>query len=299
MDVSLYLYKLPYDVGPYQRDQASLVLVSKSLQDARNALAAGNQAAAATVERLEPVKINLEKLLAIRDNLTAQQQDLTYYEYNDEFSKLLLPFGSSSGSAGDAFLSMRFIPVQGRTFEMQETEVTRGQWKAVVGHYPENLPIETSYSSVNYVAPRDTNCFAMITVFDDNHPVTCVSWRQANDFARRLTDKRDGYVYRLPSETEWVDAAGTIDGATYGHCSASTTQTVGALRVHNGLYDMVGNVWEFTSTEDYIIDRGDRIMRGSCWGSSAQGCRSAARNAVYDWGRNVHSGFRLLRTPSP
>jgi formylglycine-generating enzyme required for sulfatase activity len=63
---------------------------------------------------------------------------------------------------------------------MQETEVTRGQWKFVKGRYPEHLPGWND----SYLKKK--------TVFEDNHPVSCVSWSDANDFARKMNDKRDG-----------------------------------------------------------------------------------------------------------
>lgn len=181
---------------------------------------------------------------------------------------------------------MRFITVQGRSFAMQETETTRAQWKAVMGKYPEELP--GWYDC--YLKER--------TVFDAFHPVTCVSGNDANDFARKMNDKHDGYNYRLPTEEEWNYAAGNIEGPTFGWCDTGWTKPVGKLKANNGLYDMVGNVWEWTSTPYdssgyYLVIRGDRF------GNYYPNCRSAARSHNEPDYRSTGLGFRLVRTSSP
>lgn len=99
LDVSVYLYKLPFDVGPYQRDAQGVALVTKALKDANDSVAGGNQNAVSTVQRLTPIKLNLEKILAVQDKLQANQNGLTYYEYHDEFSKLLAPFSEGAGGS--------------------------------------------------------------------------------------------------------------------------------------------------------------------------------------------------------
>lgn len=272
LQLSVYLERLPYPVDPYQRNEAGLSLVTKALEDAQQAVAAGNQSAQAAVDRLGPIKLNLEKIQSISDHLKATQQDLTYYEYQDEFSELLVPFGGSGGSGGP-IAGMRFIPVQGRNFAMQETEVTRGQYYEVMKRYPEKC-------SDSVVEQND-------------HPVSCVSWGDANDFASSYTSKQgDGYTYRLPTEEEWFHAAGDIEGSTYGWCDTNSTHRVGTLTAHNGLYDMVGNVWEWTATSTGSY----RVFRGGGWYRDALNCGSAGRSS---WGPDIRLsflGFRLLRT---
>lgn len=109
LELPIYLSRLPYEVGKYQRtgevktdeDEqikagGGLGLVTKALKDAKQAVADGNQNASVIVAELSPIKLNLEKILKLRDNLALTQKDLTYYQYQDEFKKFTLPFSSTS-----------------------------------------------------------------------------------------------------------------------------------------------------------------------------------------------------------
>ena len=65
-------------------------------------------------------------------------------------------------------------------FYMQTTEVTQGQWKAVMGDNPSGFK----------------KC-------GDNCPVEKVSWDEVQDFIQKLNQKEGGNMYRLPTEAEW------------------------------------------------------------------------------------------------
>ncbi len=184
---------------------------------------------------------------------------------------------------GPELPGMRFIPVQGRNFAMAETETTRGQWKAVMGKYPEERP------GWNDCALKEK------TIFEDSHPVSCVSWNDANDFARKM-----GHNYRLPTQEEWGYAAGDIKGSTFGWCDTTSTQPVGKLKANNDLYDMVGNVREWTnSLYSLYYASGARIVRGGSLLDSAWDCNSASSNASYPDDRQSYVGFRVVRASSP
>ena len=63
-----------------------------------------------------------------------------------------------------------------------------------------------------------------------------------------------------------------------------------------GLYDMAGNVWEWTDSW-YDSSRSYRVLRGGGWYSHSEDCRSAFRSDGGPGGRNGSIGFRLVFVP--
>src|SRR5690349_8348951 len=90
---------------------------------------------------------------------------------------LLLLAGAAAAQA-ELAAPIALVRVPGGCYEMGRTEVTQGQWRAVMGSNPSK--------------------FAM----DDSQPVEMVSWNDAQEFLRRLNAGGTG-VYRLPTEAEW------------------------------------------------------------------------------------------------
>ena len=103
----------------------------------------------------------------------------------------------------------------------------------------------------------------------DRHPVTQVSWNDAQEYVSWLS-RRTGATYRLPTEAEWERAAA-------------------------GLSDMVGNVWEWTS-DCWEGDCGLRVLRGGSWGFDAEALRPGARSGGTTALRLYNLGFRVSRT---
>ncbi len=157
-------------------------------------------------------------------------------------------------------------------------------------------------------------------------PVVGVSWYEAKTFAEWLSNKTDN-IYNLPTESQWEYAcrAGTnslfytgnskeslLDAAWFGENSGGKLQTVRQKVSNNfGLYDMHGNVWEWTEDdwhgeyEDAPNDGtawfsekrgGFRVVRGGAWGSDVVICRSAMRDYSWSPDRNDYVGFRLIRS---
>jgi formylglycine-generating enzyme required for sulfatase activity len=160
-------------------------------------------------------------------------------------------------------------------------------------------------------------------------PVVNVSWLDAVDTCNRLSarsglepayarDDRTGEVvwdraaggYRLPTEAEWQHAcrAGTT-GYRYGEIDdVAWFEGNSGGRVHDaggkapnawGLYDMLGNVWEWCwDLYDEEIYGTYRIFRGGGWAETERGCGSSVRRRSHPTFAIDDLGFRLARTVS-
>ena len=125
--------------------------------------------------------------------------------------------------------------------------------------------------------------------------------------------------YRLPTESEWEYAAraGTFgprygdldDVAWYSGNSGGRTHDVGGLDPNDwGLYDMLGNAWEWchdwyddypsgSVTDPWGPSTGSaRVSRGGSWGLGAEGVRAADRAWGGPGGRADFIGFRPSRS---
>ncbi len=130
----------------------------------------------------------------------------------------------------------------------------------------------------------------------DRHPVTCVSWDDAQAYVSWLSGQA-GATYRLPTETEWDRAAaGSQRGCDYGRTDIFGTCPVGSYGANGaGLFGMVGNLWEWT--QDCWEDCGRRVLRGGSWDFGAEFQRPGARYWDTAGGRSGNVGFRVARTP--
>ncbi len=201
-----------------------------------------------------------------------------------------------------------------RPFSMQATKVTQAQWAAVMGANPSRF---TEHGQRVQMGDEEIK-------IDWNRPVEQVSWEDAQEFIKRLNKADSKFRYRLASAAE-RECAGRSGSKTrfyfgddvneigeYGWHSGNSngqTQPVAMLRPNDfGLYDMAGNVWEWTQDWYGDIPQGpvtdprgprsgaSRVVRGGGWDGGAQGCRSAGR---YGWGPDFSYsfvGFRLVRT---
>ena len=161
-----------------------------------------------------------------------------------------------------------------------------------------------------------------------NHPVVGICWYEAMAFCRWLTEYlADGYIYRLPSEAEWEYAARGAARRRYAWgdqppdaeraCfkrNYDYTIPVGCLpsgATPDGLFDMTGNVWEWTCSvfrpypydpQDGREDASDPAqkhftLRGGAWHDLPIYLRAALRGHYDPADRNYNLGLRLARHP--
>ncbi|KAB2441202.1 formylglycine-generating enzyme family protein [Bacillus luti] len=162
---------------------------------------------------------------------------------------------------------------------------------------------------------------------DSNKPVVNISWNDAIVFCNLLSKKAglteyysisngDQKVscnlgsngYRLPSEAEWQYAckagtAGYIYGelqkiAWYNENSNGQIHDVGKKEPNAwGLYDMLGNVWEWCyDLYDEKVYGSYRIFRGGSWAEAARGCGATCRRRSHPTFHIDDLGFRLARS---
>ena len=171
-------------------------------------------------------------------------------------------------------------------------------------------------------------------------PVVYVSWDDAKTFSEWLSRQGNG-TFHLPTEAEWEYAAragtktkrywgdGEREACQYANVfNPSTKQAfgwswgafpcedgfkvtspVGKFRANKfGLYDMMGNVWEWTCSDWGGYGDGKknhakcssggsyRVSRGGSWDNKPANVRSANRNRYDPGGRSSYLGFRVSRT---
>ncbi len=208
--------------------------------------------------------------------------------------------GSPPSEKGTSHHEFQHEVTINRPFYIGVHEVTQAQYQAVMGTNPSGFK-------------------------GDDLPVEEVSWDDAMEFCRRLSEKTRRTV-RLPTEAEWEYAcrAGTTTPFSFGETISTDranyngtyaygndgrgmyrrrTTPVGSFPANaHGLHDVHGNVWEWCfdwyvsySTGD-PIDIGDseyRVLRGGAWNYGPVYCRSASRNLGSHDRHNNGIGFRV------
>ncbi|HDR4423952.1 TPA: formylglycine-generating enzyme family protein [Bacillus cereus] len=160
-----------------------------------------------------------------------------------------------------------------------------------------------------------------------NKPVVNISWNDAIMFCNLLSKKAglkeyysvsgggqivschlDSNGYRLPSEAEWQYAckAGTTgyiygelkEIAWYNENSDGCIHEIGKKEPNAwGLYDMLGNVWEWCyDLYDEKVYGSYRIFRGGSWAEAARGCGATCRRRSHPTFQIDDLGFRLARS---
>ncbi len=192
------------------------------------------------------------------------------------------------------------VRIPGKDYWMGKFQVTQAQWEAVMGENP------SEWEAVMGVNPSEFE--------GAENPVENVSWDDCQEFLEKLNAqpaaKASGLVFRLPEEDEWEYACRA--GAKGDYCkladgteieeetldevawfcdnSDGTTHPVGRKKPNAfGLYDMHGNVEEWTAT----ADGENRVTRGGSWQFLAGSCESSRQRRTPPGFRRGRLGFRL------
>jgi formylglycine-generating enzyme required for sulfatase activity len=167
-------------------------------------------------------------------------------------------------------------------FWLGDTPVTQALWTVAMGSNPS-------------------------TFRDPNRPVECVSWNDAQQFLNKMNALIPGLGLSLPREAQWEyacragtdgpnyanDAGKLADIAWFWENSGRQTRPVATKRCnHWGLYDMLGNVWEWCADAPRHYYNPFLARRGGSWQCSADRVRAAGRSEKDPGSRSNDVGFR-------
>jgi formylglycine-generating enzyme required for sulfatase activity len=193
-------------------------------------------------------------------------------------------------------------------FAVSEREITIAEWRMCVaaGACPTTAGL------------REGDPRAPISLVSWDDTQTYVAWlsKMTGERYRLLTEPEWEYAARAPlSETahsrySWGDNAPVCDvsspsGAAFHECGIGSPLPSGSFRANRfGLYDMQGNVFEWT--QDCFARYGaktvpastkcDRVVRGGAWDFHAEDIRAAFRLGLYQGVRMSIVGVRVARS---
>jgi formylglycine-generating enzyme required for sulfatase activity len=234
-------------------------------------------------------------------------------------------------------------PIEVPSFLAGRFEITRAQYRAFAEATGRGSDGCFVWTDSGFELQRDKGWRTPSYPQDDSHPAVCISWNDAQAYLAWLQQKT-GRAYRLLSEAEWEYAAraGTTTARFWGDdaqgsCRNANGADLTAQRevpgtiIHDfvrcddghaytapagsyapnafGLYDMLGNAWEWVQdcwNTDYAEmnsgaraqasgDCSRRVVRGGSWDDSPTALRAAYRVGSPTTVRVYGRGFRVAR----
>jgi formylglycine-generating enzyme len=232
--------------------------------------------------------------------------------------------GSADIEPGRRFDEQQAHVTLTKGFWAAKFEVTQGQWRRIVGTFPDKPPTDQFGKGDDF------------PLYWVNYPSAEAFCAKATEAARQAGDLPSGWAFRLPTEAQWEYAcrAGTTtatafgdrlgrdqanfggpvynggrDNARLGKASPVGTYPPNAWKIH----DMHGNVWEWcrdwyharlpggvdpvTSDVKGVPNRDgsySRVRRGGAFVEDGAFCRSALRLRYEPERVSDHIGFRVV-----
>lgn len=291
------------DIAPIQKKNLNLSFIGDL--DERHLVDAVQHIANEVIRHLPPLEsvlTTLQQFSALVVQIT-QSKQLTAQDWEKIVSKKLVPIpggrfpmGSLLGPASEQPIH----EVEVSAFFMMKCLVTQKDYEKICGENPSNF------------------------TGDANRPVESISWFDAIDFCNKwsVADGLDPVYevfaddvemhfdrngYRLPTEAEWEyacrasssgeffwgeDEKSALTYSWFDSNSEDATHSVGTKQKNGfGLYDMCGNVWEWTSdwfgvdyyqhsdaTNPLGPEFGEfKVLRGGCWFNGVSRLRCGSR----------------------
>ena len=300
-----------YKTAQQQRSGGALVDAQSAYQQAYNGYKQLNQTAQQR-QQVAEAKAQKEREVAAKAKTAAKRKAVAQAKAK-RIKKLIrsldlvkIPSGSfqmGSNTVGSTAMPVHRVNI--KAFKLMSKEVTFAQYDVYAKATGKSLP-------------DDSDGWGR-----GNRPVIRVNWQEAKDFAKWLS-KQTGKRFRLPTEAEWEYACrsggkdqeycgGSSESSLAWHSenSGNKTHPVGQKQANGlGLYDMSGNIWEWTEdcwNNSYKGapsngsawlggDCSKRVLRGGSWSSKPYNMRSATRNrGTASYRSSLIYGFRLAQ----
>lgn len=236
------------------------------------------------------VRVDAEGFDSMQKTVTINRNEWTQEVFElsrTKVASLPPPTPPKAKSSGNCPNKMSFIPrgvyLAGKVHSLKDMSINA----LCVDHY------EVTQAEYERVIGKNPSKFK-----GANHPVEKVTWYEAKAYCKKVGK-------RLPTEWEWEKAAkaGTSTKYYWGHDPSSAYAWYGEdwERGHHpvgqkepntfGLYDMSGNVWEWTGDDSDT----EKFLRGGSWNNSPSKVRSAYRYGSHPAVRYDDLGFRCAQ----
>jgi formylglycine-generating enzyme required for sulfatase activity len=217
-------------------------------------------------------------------------------------------------------IDQQLVEIPGGKIELKDDR-TKQRWAVEVDPF---LIAKFPVTQELYISITNEN---PSTIKGNRHPVETITWKEAVTFCNNLSIRKGLHPcylinqqneeitfeatangFRLPTEAEWEYACkagttgiryGDLDSiAWYKNNSSLTTHVVGQKQPNAwGLYDMLGNVWEWCSgVYDETVYGSYRIFRGGGWADEERSVMATTRRRSHPLKFKIDDlGFRIAR----